>query len=309
MHGKALGITVGVVALIATLVVVQTRPEAIEAESVATVPASVVFAKSLEGTTPDGVLQNVGGELVIDEGLIERFDYYLSTLGERTLPEIRKEVESALDKELQTKAAAEAKRLFGSYLDFKQSLKALTPDAATGSALDIVRVRRASILALRSRYFSPAEITALFGKEDLLENDAFARMDIAKNPSLSIAQKNAKLAELDAKLPVAVREGRAPDVKHHALIDAERTARARGATEAQILQIRTDIAGPEVAQNLAALDREEAAWKQRVDIYLAERKRLLDFAGKTDADKQADVVRLRDSSFSTEERSRVPVFE
>ena len=160
-----------------------------------------------------------------------------------------------------------------------------------------------------SRFFSPAEVSALFGKNDLLEDDSFARMDILKNPNLSPAQKKAQMAELDARLPAAVREGRAPDAKHHSLVDAEREARARGATEAEMMQIRTEIVGAEVAQNLAAFDKEEAAWKQRVDVYLLERKRLLSFTGMAEADRQAEVNKLRERSFNEQERLRLGAFE
>lgn len=311
MSGKAIGIGVSVVAVVVALVIFKTQPEtdAAEADSSSAPAAPAVFAKSLEGTTPDGVIQNAGGELVLDEGLIERFDYYLSAIGERTLADIRKEVEAALDKELTPKAATEAKRLFASYVEFKQALKSLTPDSATGNDMESVRAARASILALRSRFFSPAEVIALFGKNDELENDSFARMDIVKNQNLSAAQKKAQFAELDGRLPAAVREGRAPDMKHHSLLEAERAARARGASEAELLQIRTEMAGPEVAKNLAAFDREEAEWKKRVDAYLAERKRLLGFAGMAEADRQAEANKLRERTFNAQEQLRVVAYE
>ncbi|MBK6907287.1 MAG: hypothetical protein IPH08_09415 [Rhodocyclaceae bacterium] len=84
------------------------------------------------------------------------------------------------------------------------------------------------------------------------------RLEIERNKSLSAAQRKAQLSELDARLPADVLAGRAPDAKHHGLADAEREARARNASDAELLALRTERVGAEAARQLAELDREEA---------------------------------------------------
>lgn len=268
------------------------------------------FAKSLVGTAPDGAIGNGRGELVLNEGLIERFDYYLSTMGERSLAEIRAEIERAIDKDLNPAGAAEAKRLFGRYLDFRQAIAKLEPvKSDPADVVAAIRQQRENLIALRSRFFSPAEIAALFGANDLLDNDAFKRLEINKNPHLSAAQKKDQLAELDARLPAQVREGRAADAKHQTLVEAETQARIRGASDAELMRIRTEIVGAAAAERLAQEDREDAAWRRRIDAYLSEKAKIMAFAGMAEADRQAEVQRLRERQFNPQERLRLGAYE
>ena len=58
----------------------------------------------------------------------------------------------------------------------------------------------------------------------------------------------------------------------------------------------------------AVLDREQAAWKARIDDYLAQRGALLSSAG-SEADHQAAVAALRDRLFTPEEQRRLPAYE
>ena len=268
------------------------------------------FAKSLEGSTPDGQLKaDLGGDLVLSEALLERFDYYLSTLGERSLEEIRAEVGRQIDAEFSPKAAGEAKRIFGQYIEFKMALQPLPIEAAKQDPVATIHARTAAISSLRARYFSPAEISALFGRNDLLQADALKRLEIERNKSLSAAQRKAQLSELDARLPADVLAGRAPDAKHHGLADAEREARARNASDAELLALRTERVGAEAARQLAELDREEAVWKSRINAYLQEKTRLLGVVGMAEVDKEVEVEKLRQRSFKGGELLRLGAYE
>jgi len=81
--------------------------------------------------------------------------------------------------------------------------------------------------------------------------------------------------------------------------EAERL-RAAGAGEEDVFRVRAEAFGADAAQRLADVDREEAAWKRRIDAYLAERRGLRD---------EAEVAVLRSRMFSEDEQRRLGVYE
>ena len=82
----------------------------------------------------------------------------------------------------------------------------------------------------------------------------------------------------------------------------------KGGSEDDVYRMRAAATSPEAADRLADLDREQAAWKARIDDYLAQRGALLSSAG-SEADHQAAVAALRDRLFTPEEQRRLPAYE
>jgi lipase chaperone LimK len=173
-------------------------------------PDSFAFVRSMEGTRPDGdVKQDDTGQLVVDAELGHLFDYYLAGLGERDLQSIRLEIERELGRRLPATAAAKARRLLASYLDYKRALSDL--EKALPASSDRARAAHArwdAMLKLRPRFFSDSEIAGLFGASDALDRDALARLDIMEDARLDGPQKAARLAALDKNMPAALRQER-----------------------------------------------------------------------------------------------------
>lgn len=269
-----------------------------------TLDASGSFVQSHVGTVPDGQLRADGATLVLNEGLIARFEYYLSAVGERPLPQIYAEIERNIQKELELSptAAAEAKRIFRTYIEFKTATKSLpTVSADDKQVLSAIRNRFEAERTLRARYFTAAESAALFGSVDFSADDALARMEIANNKQLTAAQKQAQLVELDARLSPEVRAWRAPQASMDALLAAENEARARGASAAEMLAVRTQLVGAEAARNLAVLDQENADWERRVNAYKAEKSGILNDATLSEPQRLASVENLRNRDFKPNE--------
>ncbi len=276
----------------------------IEAAQTAVQPAGNTFAASFVGTQIDGQLLAKGGQLELSEALIARFDYYLAAVGERPLPQIYAEIERSINTELALSpaAAAEAKRIFRTYIEFKGATKSLPVVSADDPApLQAIRNRFEAERTLRARYFTAQEVAALFGSVDFSADDAMARMEIKADKQLTDAQKQAKLAQLDASLPPDVRAWRAPQASVDALQAAESDARARGASDAEMLALRTQFVGAEAARNLAALDAENAAWDQRVQAFKAEKNAILANAKLSEPERLASLDRLRERDFKPNE--------
>lgn len=271
-------------------------------------PNYFAFVRSLDGTTPDGaVRQNAADKLVVDAELARLFDYYLAGLGEQSLEAIRFEIGKELDRRLKPAPAAEARRLLGLYLDYKRALVDVErqlpkpADLAQGA-----RQRLAAMQQLRLSYFSEAEAQGLFGDSDAYDNDAIARLEINADAGLTPAQRQQKLAALDARLPSALREQRDAPTRVLRLEDEVRQRRAQGAGENAIYQLRAATLSPQAAARLAELDREETAWQRRIGAYQAQRSALMARAGAT---SEAELQQLRDAGFSADEQKRLPAYE
>ncbi len=306
---------VGVVAVGAAWYFLSGDAEPVPAESGDA--ASAAFVKSMDGTTPDGnITQNMftgsaAGGLPYGE-LRRMFDYYLSALGEKTLEEIVRQIREELDKRLKPTQADAAKKLLDKYLDYKREL--VTVEQAQQSAgqagIKGIKQRFAAMQDLRTKFFSPQENEGMFGFEDAYDTDAIARLEIAQNDKLSAEQKRDQLAALDAAMPKALREER--DAPRQVILLEQRAAemRAKGASDQDVYNMRSKALNPEAAARLAEVDREEAAWKARINGYLAERSKLMkQLADAPAAERDAAIAKLQQSKFSPDEIPRLVAYE
>lgn len=262
------------------------------------------FVRSMEGTRPDGdVKLGADGQLVVDAELGHLFDYYLAGLGEKDLNAIRSEIERELDRRFKPGPAAQAKRLLASYLDYKRALagveQGLKPGADMASS---ARARLQAMQKLRLNYFTASEIAGLFGFSDAYDQDSLARIEISQDQKLSVAQRAEKLALLDKKLSPAMREEREAPTRVIRTEEAVQKMREQGASDDEVYRVRAAAFSTEGAARLADLDREEAAWKGRIKLYLAERGALPAGAGGV-------MQQLRDKHFNVDEQRRLGAYE
>lgn len=270
------------------------------------------FVRSLEGTRPDGEIKVTAGDaLVIDAELRRMFDYYLSAVGEKSLDAIRAETERELERTLQPGAAGEAKRLLARYMDYKRDLVDVEKNPKlAGGAVGAVRARFHAIQEARARFFSAKESQALFGFDDAYDLDAVARLEITQDKLLTNAQKQEKIAALDAALPPALREARDAPLKVVKLEESVQKMRTQGASEDDIYRMRATALSPEAASRLAEVDLEETTWKNRIASYLAERNRLnATIVNLPETDRLSAVRQLREARFTIDEQKRLPAYE
>ena len=287
--------------------------EPVPAESVDA--SSTAFVKSMEGSSPDGNIgQNSltgGAASGLPYGELRRmFDYYLSALGEKTLEEIIRQIREELDKRLKPVQADAAKKLLDKYLQYKRELITLEQAQKPEGGVKAIRQRFNAMQDLRSKIFSPPENEGMFGFEDAYDMDAIARLEISQDEALSADQKRDRLAALDAVMPKALREER--DAPRQVIRLEERAAemRAKGASEKDIFDMRAKALNPEAATRLAEVDRDEAAWKARINAYLAERSKLMkQLADAPSSERDAALVKLQQSKFSADEIPRLVAYE
>ncbi len=277
------------------------------------------LAQSHEGTAPDGdlALWGKGGTTLSQLAqaglpyaeLRRLFDYFLSAWGEQDLPAIVARIHEELARQLQGPPLQGARALLDKYLQYKRALIDLDakPQYA-GQGAGAIRERFGAMMALRARIFTPQEDAGMFGFDDAYDRDALARLEIHQDQGLSAEEKRQRLAVLDAALPVALREER--DAPRRVVMVEERVAqmRSQGATEAEVFAVRAKAFDQDAAVRLAALDREEQAWAQRIRDYLGERQRVL--AGVSQGqEREAALAQLQQSRFSPEEIPRLVAYD
>jgi lipase chaperone LimK len=263
------------------------------------------FVRSMEGTKPDGtVRQDSADQLVVDAELAHLFDYYLAGLGETSLASVRAEIERELDKRLRPASARQARALLAHYLDYKRALADLEKTLPHSGHLAVdARARLDGMRTLRRQHFTAGEIAGLFGAADLDAEDTIARLELASDQRLNEAERARRLAELDARMPAALREQREAPLRIVRLEENVAARRAQGADDNEIYRLRAAALDTSAAARLAEVDREEAAWQRRMQTYLAERKQLL-ASGNANAAEA-----LRNAHFSPEEQRRLGAYE
>jgi lipase chaperone LimK len=250
----------------------------------------------------DAITADAAGHLVIDLELRRLFDHFLAATGEEPLAAIRARIVAVLRARLPATAAAEAIDLLDRYLAYREAARRLSPPPDPAAGLDQVH-------DLRARMFSAAVAQAFFANEEAAIRAGLARQAVLADGTLSPAERDRRLAEIDAQLPAAVREARAAATAPLDQMSREQAMRAAGASDAEIAAARTAALGADAAARLAELDRSRAAWSDRLARFRAARAALLADGSLDDAERRRRIDELLARSFTPEERIRVQALD
>ncbi len=189
--------------------------------------------------------------------------------------------------------ATQALALAERYVDYRVALGALRapPDPTDPRALRHAFEARQDI---RLRFFDAAEVKALFAREAELDRYTLARLEVARKPQLTPEQRARALQATQEMLSPEHLAERKATTEHMAAAAQTAAFNARNADVYQRHAMRSAQFGEAAAQALAALDREEKSWQQRLDLY----------SQASDGDSGA-LLRLRQQLFSGEELQRV----
>lgn len=273
--------------------------------------AEGVFAPSLRQTSVDGLPPvPVSGKMDAKQ-LKALFDYYLATQGERTLPEIRQEIDKQLAARLSGAALLDAQDFFRRYLaylhDLGQAGKAI--HAVSSDLVSQMGQRLQLLSQIRARHFTVQELTLLFAESDAMDQLILQRMAIHQRQDLSEAEKRRQLDALEQSLQPELRAARQQMTQHIALADAERNLRQRGGTPEQLQDLRAGMVGVEAAQRLAAVDAEVVAWQAKLQQWKQEREQLTKDEALSGPQRQQALQALEQKLFSENERKRLLAYQ
>ncbi|WP_298214088.1 lipase secretion chaperone [Acidovorax sp.] len=194
--------------------------------------------------------------------------------------------------DLATRALAMAER----YVDYRVALGQLRApkDLTDPRALrDAMEARH----KVRLQFFDDAEYDALFAREAELDRYTLARLEIARNPSLTPAQRAEALQAADSEMPQERRAERRAATEHMAAAAQTAAFNAQNADDYTRHAARSAQYGEPAARALAQLDREEQNWQRRLDLYSEARAQ--------QGEQSPALRQLRQQLFSPEEQQRI----
>ena len=261
-----------------------------------------VLASSLRGTEIDCPIQvDANGKLVLTVGIRSCFDYFFSSLGEKTETELIADIRQYLTATLPDTASSYASYLLDQYVAYTHALKNIKPTGnfKTGDIDGYQKVIE-QMYKVQQQFFNAAEINALFGNERNLNQFNIDQMRIHANKTLTAQQKAAELAKLIDQLPTTLADGVRVSMQFAELQQLTQEVREKGGSAQELRNMRESLLGPEAADRLEKVDQEEAGWQTQVNGYLAERDQILK-SDASDASKQQSINQLRNQSFGTKE--------
>lgn len=263
---------------------------------------------SLQGSAHGITLHSdTRGNLQLQSDLLQLFDFYLAGLEEEGLDKVLTRIHQALATQLKEPALQQARDLLSRYVDYRIALQNL-PEAGMELDPTALRLRLDAINAARLQYFSAEEYTVFFARENAESEYMLQRLTLARQEGLDDSQRQQTLAELERQLPEDVRQARNESMRYGELYAATQALQAQGASAEEVRQLREQSLGSEAADALAELDRQQAAWQQRLSDYARERNRLRE-AGLSQTDLQAAIAHLQTSRFDELERKRVQALD
>ncbi len=267
------------------------------------------LAPSLQGTQVDCPLQVDGqGQLVLTVGIRSCFDYFLSSLGEKTEAQLVADIRLYLSSTLPATALPYALKLLDQYIAYMHAPKQPMEQAKTVTP-ELLQTAVDSIKNVRRQFFTPLEVEVFFGNDEAYDQFNIDKMKVNADKSLSADQKAKKIAALLDKQPAALADSIRPLMQYAELQDLTKEIKARGGSAEELHQMRESLVGSAAANRLDQLDTDNAQWQKQVDGYLAARDQVK-AANSDPKSQQAAIAALRNQTFSTpEERLRAQTFE
>ncbi len=167
-----------------------------------------VISSSLQGTDIDGALSvGADGQLIVNLGVRDFFDYFLNTADEVGAEAAIAEVTRYIETYLPAEARLQALSLFENYLRYKRTEFELQQAPLTqervsdADALVVLRENFNQMRSERSKLFTQDEQAALFGLEDIYAEHTLSSLEVLANEQISDDEKRSKLDELQRALP------------------------------------------------------------------------------------------------------------
>ena len=265
-----------------------------------------ILPVSLRDTQIDGSMKaDANGNLIIDREIRSVFDYFLSAMGEEGLDTSVGRIEEYIKLTLPEPAAQKAMAILREYLEYSKSPQGFSPTvnadidkkAFITELKDAINERSEN----RRKYMDPEVVKAFFSDEETYDTFTLHSLDIEKDNSLSAAQKEKMIYQLEEQLPADTRDDRRQFRKENALNKQIDELQKTEGNEDNIYDLRAGVYGKEAADALAALDQKRAELSQRINTYREEKNKILNMPGLTNETKQFQIETLGKRMFSEEE--------
>ena len=261
-----------------------------------------------EGLNPSGDKQSISSLRVssqqdtdIDSASAkDTMDYFVSGQTELTLEDIRSNV---AQHHAQSQGAIVDEVLFTKYLNYKSALTSLDVQFNPSSiSVDDLQRLNLALLDLQAQFFSPSEISILFTHDNQMREIALEKLRL-KQEGLNELEYQQRLDSLISEQADYVQ------TSHKNQVLLQQLSNFEGLDQQEKYLKRNELVGDEAAQRLEILDQQRADFEGALEIYLAERKDILDDTVLSQAERQKTIVKLRVAHFPSKQIRRVEAIE
>jgi lipase chaperone LimK len=253
---------------------------------------------SLTGSSAPRLPRDARGHLAPSRAVRDFFDYFLSARGDLKAGSLDALVRREISAQLQGSAAEpEAVDVWQRYDRYLAALAALPAVGDAGGKFDPVALqltldRRASLAdQVLGEWSGP-----FFQDEQARQRYDLARLSIANDASLTDEQKAQRLAALAQQLPADSHTERMRRQQQRAAIEQVARLQQSDTSPGAILAQVGQTLGPQVAERVARLQRDDEAWRRRYAGYRAQLEQL-DVRHLAAAERDAKTAQLRRQYF------------
>lgn len=274
------------------------------------------YAHSLAGTDIDGNLAVDGqGNLILDLNVKDFFDYFLSAVGEVTPEQAIEQIQQQASLRVPPNAVEQAMGLLEDYLAYQQAMQSLMAEPIPpekqqdyGYYAEVMARTFEQLKVLRRQFFSPEAADAFFALEETYSEYAVAAMQIRADATLTEAQKQQKVQQLESTMPTQMRQAQEEARLTAELALQARTLYEQGSSKDEIRSLLSMRYDSETVEGMLAYYQRESEWNERLKTY-SDLKAQLDQAGLTESELNQQQEALRARHFTKDELPRVLTHE
>lgn len=274
------------------------------------IPVALSLPTSLAGSAPPRLPLDARGHLRKARGVRDFFDYFLTAQSEIAADALDALVRKAIAAQLDAMPAqSEALDVWRRYTSYRQALGRLEQLSAaalvsgasgasgTSVAIDAMRSLLDERVSLASRTLGADWSEAFFGADWRRGRYMIERLRIIRDSALTDAQKTARLQALDESLPPEARAALDAEQRARETVDKVAKLRQEGMAVDQLRAKATQALGPQAAERIVRIQRDDDAWRAKYADYAAQRAGI-DAMGLAPADRDAQVEQLRRRIFA-----------
>jgi lipase chaperone LimK len=245
-----------------------------------------------------GIKLDENGRVVPDQTMKEALEQGFEELGPDLSTAAMSELQKLIRTGLPGRAGEEAAQILENYYRFRLAEMEFEGQPINQSPADHYE----ELVELRRSYLGAETADKLFEVEDTNGRHMLAAIAIQTNPNLTDEEKQAQQTALQEQLNDRLLALGLLQPEEAAAQKVQRL-REQGASSADIYAARKEILSAESARDLAAADREEAAWHSRFNGFWQARRYVMQ-AGLDEVERDRQIEQLLEQYFSPEERER-----
>jgi lipase chaperone LimK len=270
---------------------------------------------SLKGTEIDGLYPvDQDGNLLFSKSIKNRFEYFLSLMGEFELEQVLQMIKDDIASNLSSPAKEQALKLFDDYVAYKYALTELEASLSAAQGYeknDIQRIRYQlqQMRDVRREYLPIDAVDAFFGFDEMYDDFMISSLEIKNNQQLTESEKRQQLMGLENNLPQDVQAMRDETQRVSQVFLITEEIKKSGGTDQDVFAVNEREFGQEAALRLQVLNEQRNEWQSRVDNYV-ETKQSIESNNQLTQDQIEDQLRLlKETQFELTELHKLSAYE